>query len=71
VGYFKFSLDEMERQKQLQELNLLREETRKQRQQKEQLEHQRTSAIQTRLERLREKKAKYSNTSMREPRGDG
>lgn len=59
VGYFKLSMDEMERQKQLKELHQLREDTLKEREKQQILSKKRTSTIEARLERLKEKKLKY------------
>jgi hypothetical protein len=63
VGYYKFSMDEIERQQQMRELQQLRQETLKEREQKHVQNEKRASMIEARLERLREKKLKYESTA--------
>ena len=59
-------MDEIERQQQMRELQQLRQETLKEREQKHIRNEKRTSMIEARLERLREKKLKYESSNRTE-----
>uniref|UniRef100_UPI00359006F9 coiled-coil domain-containing protein 174 n=1 Tax=Myxine glutinosa TaxID=7769 RepID=UPI00359006F9 len=58
VGYFAFSMDEEMRKKQMQRLNLLREQTEEQREKRERLRDRRQSLLEARLAKVRERRGK-------------
>ncbi|XP_035686450.1 coiled-coil domain-containing protein 174-like isoform X5 [Branchiostoma floridae] len=58
VGYYAFSKEETERQKQMETLSMLREETQDQRVKREKLKEKRKAALQARLAKVKQRKAK-------------
>ncbi|XP_035686447.1 coiled-coil domain-containing protein 174-like isoform X2 [Branchiostoma floridae] len=58
VGYYAFSKEETERQKQMETLSMLREETQDQRVKREKLKEKRRAALQARLAKVKQRKAK-------------
>ncbi|XP_078698202.1 coiled-coil domain-containing protein 174-like isoform X2 [Branchiostoma floridae x Branchiostoma belcheri] len=58
VGYYAFSKEETERQKQMETLSMLREETQDQRLKREKLKEKRKAALQARLAKVKQRKAK-------------
>eukprot|EP00058_Branchiostoma_floridae_P026701 XP_002612192.1 hypothetical protein BRAFLDRAFT_88935 [Branchiostoma floridae] len=58
VGYYAFSKEETERQKQMETLSMLRGETQDQRVKREKLKEKRKAALQARLAKVKQRKAK-------------
>ncbi|KAM4720906.1 coiled-coil domain-containing protein 174 [Rhinophrynus dorsalis] len=59
VGYFAFARDENARYKQMETLNMLRDQTEEQRLKRERLKEKRKSMLQARLSKLRQRKMKH------------
>ncbi|KAG8536370.1 hypothetical protein GDO81_026506, partial [Engystomops pustulosus] len=59
VGYFSFARDEQARRKQMDTLNMLRDQTEDQRVKREKLKAKRKAALDARLAKLRQKKNKH------------
>ncbi|CAM9979018.1 coiled-coil domain-containing protein 174 [Lampetra planeri] len=62
VGYFAFSKDELKRKRQMDTLDMLRDQTLDQRSKREKLKEKRQAVLEARLERVRQRKGKKPGT---------
>ncbi|XP_073431088.1 coiled-coil domain-containing protein 174 isoform X3 [Dendrobates tinctorius] len=67
VGYFSFARDEQTRQKQMDTLNMLRDQTEDQRVKRERLKAKRKAMLDSRLAKLRQRKVKQMKGEATEP----